>query len=247
MRSQELQAVILEIAGENRGLPRPPALASRLEKYLSERPERSRTIYPDERVVLQAICANIDAEADGIVAWRKLHDIDIVCGELRPRDFNPIDSAVSLNVGSSTIAYYDVNDLENGGSGVLVEINSRIFVATTAHTIPAQPNGRIGIARQLPTDLNANLPNIMSFDWPPDHDLIDVAYFEVEPCFVRDRLDKTPIPISRILPCGPGQPNHATFLCCYPADLIVTVHASGNSDGGCRLLRFASTAAVSHW
>ena len=27
----------------------------------------------------------------------------------------------------------------------------------------------------------------------------------------------------------------------------VTVHASGNSDGGCRLLRFASTAAVSHW
>lgn len=230
MNGSDYQEIISMLAA-NSGKTR-PVLTDQLSRFFAESESLNRAIYPDDRTIIEEICKNIDSEIVDSVAIAKIANVDSVLIEIGDPSFTVIHKAVSESLSNSTVTYYDPNDLSDSiATGVLIKIGERVFVATTAHSLPLRPLGRIEIASQTPTALSTIRPNILSSGRPDNSEAVDVAYFEVEPTFVSERLGKSPISLERVMPCGPGHANHATFVFGYPASLITKKQESVSAGG----------------
>ena len=136
--------------------------------------------------------------------------------------------ALGDNLRRHSVALVDLNGWRDrrfeDGSGVLVAIDARLFVATVAHIIPANPEKRIYSVPPEATALDAERLPILRHGktgWP------DVGFLELDPRLALSMLGKEAIGLDRISLRGPGDTNHPCFLFAYPFSLIRNPRCAG--------------------
>jgi len=193
-----------------------PRLDRRCKKAASE----DKPLYPDELDVLREACRKIDEEKDGGRAWQMVCDISMTgIGSQNP-EWKRMHSLVADNIHSCTAAYLTLNvQPPEAATGVFVGISHRVFLATTSHSIPQRPNGKLSFVGMRLKNLDDHVPAIADFGKDTDESLRDVAYLEIDPAFVT-KLGKAPLPLSRIYPCRAGQQKTWTIVGGYPSEII---------------------------
>lgn len=115
--------------------------------------------------------------------------------------FEQSNLAVHNHVYGFSLALMDDREAELG-SGTLVEVAGKWFVATAAHCIPASPTGRL---RLHSNQRQHTKGNILGFLKHGRHPTCDVGYLELDPSHARSYLTgKRPCPIARLYPAGIG-------------------------------------------
>lgn len=226
MRTAQLQELISMLAASSRRKQRPPVLLTRLKRHLAALERKGASLTPDERDVLQKMCEIIDAEKHGGEAWQLVKDISKMLTLSRQPESNEQQNAITHNLRTFTLAYQDLKE-SKVASGVLVDIGGRTFVATTAHSVPADPKTRLVMVGELPTDVYRAKPSIISFG-TTDPDTLDIGFMELDSSFVKDGLGKLALPLSRVFPCGPGQLDYATYVCGFPSEQVHTTMPSAS-------------------
>jgi hypothetical protein len=116
-----------------------------------------------------------------------------------------------------TGAFIDIESGSQAGSGTFITIDGRLFFATAAHTIPANPNGRLSFVTATLSNVDHSVFPILRFatagEWP------DVAYLEL-PSDVAVTLGKTPITLDRVSPRGHGYQDVLACLVGFPSALM---------------------------
>jgi hypothetical protein len=128
----------------------------------------------------------------------------------------------SATFSKPTIAYVNLKD-GKAASGTLIEVGERIFLATTAHSIPRRPVGTLSFVGNTATKIDRNIPPILSYAKEPDYQQRDVAYVELDREFVEVTFGKAAIPLQRVYPCATGQDNWWTIVAGYPCDEIRSI------------------------
>jgi len=180
------------------------------------------TVFPDEVDLLAEICRRIDNEPCGEAAWKQVANIELTGVYEQPPETNDAHLAISHNILSSTVAYINLKD-GRAASGVLVAVGDRVFLATSAHSVPARPAGNLSFVGNTSTKADANIPRILRSAKDPEDEQRDVAYVELEPGFVEGNFGKAAIPLSRVYPCRTGQDWWWTFVGGYPTDEIRSI------------------------
>jgi len=130
--------------------------------------------------------------------------------------------AVAQNLSKHTVAFVDLNTpLERMASGVLVSIGGHLFVATAAHAVPSQPEGRLSFVVPKTKAIGAGALPILrcgkiKSEWP------DVGFLELDLAGALVALDKEAIDLSQISVRGPGHPNCRCLLSGYSPTTIRT-------------------------
>ena len=215
MSREKIQDLIVELAGERVGAARPKEMLIRLPQFVIEKKQFSVFVYPDQVKVLEAICRLIDDEADANLAWEKVQRVEESGVYDQPPELDSLTQAVGHSILNSTIAYIDLKSRETA-TGVLIEIENRIFLATVAHSLPANPTGRLSFVGNKSTKYDENIPPVLSFGKDENHKLRDVGFVELERGFVEANFGKLPIPLSRVYPCGTGDEKAWTAVGGYP-------------------------------
>ncbi len=224
MRIERIQELIVELAGLPSANDRPPPLidAFRLAR-------ESHNWFPDEEEAIEAICRHIDETSDYARAWHMVSDISQTGHHRRPDELSELQIAVGFSVGNSTLAYIDVRT-GDVASGVLVNIEDRIFLATTSHSVPASPKGKLSIVCRKSTSINKNLaPIIDSAKWDYKETGWDAAYLELPADFAIGETGKFPISLDRIMPCGAGYEDRLTCVAGYPSSIIKDIERTDES------------------
>jgi hypothetical protein len=220
MNDQKFQELISQLAGPPSECSRPPKMRQRLDAFVSQLNESKVQVYPDDFKVLAHICDIVDAEPDRSEAWKIVNSIALAGIFKKDSTIGEIQLGASFMILNSTLAYLDMSVVtQDLASSVLVEIEDRVFLATTAHSIPDNPNGKLYFVSPDRTFILQNKLAIKSF---AKDDLLmrDVAFIEVDKAFVETKIKKVPIPLSRLLPCGIGQTDFLTLVAGYPASEI---------------------------
>lgn len=225
MGTQRIQELIVGLAGEVFQNERPPALLEKLDLFIEQINRETVTLFPDEIDVLREVCRLIDDEQDANIAWKKVGNVELTGVYEQPRELDQLLLSVSHNILNSTIAYINL-DTGEAASGVVIEIDNRILLATTAHSIPARPRGKLSFVGDHSTKIDENIPPILSSAKDPDYEHRDVAFVELERGFVEDNFGKSAIPLSRIYPCRTGQENWWTCIGGYPTEEIRNIDDS---------------------
>ncbi len=191
-------------------------MSYRLDDLVQRSNATTTTLFPDEVDLLAEICRRIDSELDGEIAWRQVADIELTGVYEQPPETKDAHLAISHSILRSTIAYINLRD-RTVASGILVAVGDRVFLATTAHSIPARPAGRLSLVGDKSTKIEENIPPILGSAKDPQEEQRDVAYVELDPAFVEGSFGKAAIPLSRVCPCGAGQDKWWTFLAGYPS------------------------------
>jgi hypothetical protein len=191
-------------------------MSGRLEELVRQSNSAEVTLFPDEVDLLAEICRRIDNEPDGEAAWRQVDGIELTGVFQQPPETNDVHRVIAHNILRSTIAYIDLK-YGKVASGVLVAVGDRVFLATTAHSVPARPTGRLSFVGDKSTSIEENIPRILGSAKDPQDEQRDVAYVELERAFVEDRFGKAAIPLSRVYLCGTGQNQLWTFVAGYPS------------------------------
>jgi hypothetical protein len=162
MRTNELQSVITTIAGARSGSGRPASMTEQLGQYVQRATQDDETIFPDELEVLSEICRVVDAESDADRAWRLALNIEETGVYKIPTQVEEQQWAVAHNLKNCTVAYIDIVT-SNSATGVLVQTDGRIFLATTAHSVPGAPAGWLSFVGNESSKIDGNIPEILSF------------------------------------------------------------------------------------
>lgn len=218
MKKSEIQRIILEMAGEQENL-RPPKLQDLLPGKLRSMAATGARIFPDEEEVLVELCKEIDQATNVDSAWELVNDVGKSLVYMHPPELNMYIEAVAFNVLNSTVSYLSPRS-GNVASGTLVEIDERIFVATTAHSVPSDPKGKLSFVGSKSEKIETSIPRILSFAKSDNIELCDVAFLEIEREYANDRIGKSPIPLSRISPRGVGYSKLWTSIAGFPADEV---------------------------
>lgn len=219
MGRTRIQELIIELAGKRTESSRPPNMRARLTKFVAKINQSSAVVYPDEIEVLEEICRLIDDESNGDLAWEKVQNVELSGVYNQPPELDSLTLAVGHSVLNSTVAYINIKSREIA-SGVLIDIENRIFLATAAHALPQNPIGNLSFVGNKSTRLDENIPSILSFGKEEQHKLRDVGFVELEPAFIETNCGKSPIPLSRIYPCQTGHESHWTCVGGYPGDEV---------------------------
>ena len=211
--------LIEELAGPRRN-SRPPGMELRLDRLCGKRRRAGAPLFPDEIDVLRFICREIDDEANASLAWQKVCDISQTRLDSQMAELPHVHSAIAANIHDCTTAYFQIgtNPLEVA-TGMFVGIGARVFLVTTAHSIPVKPNGKLSFVGMSSANVDENIPVIADFACDTDEAIRDVAFLEIDPAFV-PKLKKRPLPLSRIYPCGPGESNSLTVVSGYPSQIV---------------------------
>lgn len=218
MDTATLQATIVHLAG-SKSEGRPPRMADRLSKYVAAPDTPATSTQPDIVRSLRSICEKIDAEDDPRRAWAIVEDIELIVPKDRLEEMKHVQRAVADNIVRHSLAYINTKSSEGRiATGTLVAIGERCFLATTAHSVPSPPHGKLAFAgrEQIPF---SEIPEILS-SGKRDDEQCDVAYLELDPTYPVKRLDKHPIPLSRLHPIGLGNNNRWTFVAGYPSEVV---------------------------
>ena len=130
--------------------------------------------------------------------------------------------AVAQNLSKHTVAFVDLNKpLERMTSGVLVSIDGHLFVATAAHAVPSQPEGRLSFVVPTAKTTDAGAIPILrcgkiESEWP------DVGFLEIDPAGALPVLGKEAIGLDQISLRGAGHPECRCLLFAYPTEMIRT-------------------------
>jgi hypothetical protein len=128
--------------------------------------------------------------------------------------------AVHDEICRYTVVIVDLETWEIG-SGTLIRIGDRVFVATASHVLCQNPNGRIAVVtekngykhdRPLPTILRSGRKEIQG---------IDVGYLELDTVEVRDTMRNDVLPIDRVADLTTGDPNRFATLVGSPAERMM--------------------------
>ena len=221
MKAKDIQELVSELAGPVTSA-HPPRLLPLLARHVEEVNSEAVNIFPEEVRLLEAILTIIDQEPNDERAWAMVHDHEETRIYEQPAELTQIVRAVGKDLSLCTMAYINLRD-GTGASGVLVEIEGRLFVATTAHSIPSNPAGELSFIGSVPTPATENIPPIRNYKRGNSYEC-DVAYIELDRSFADERFGKRPIPLSRIKPVGTGHPTHWTMVCGFPTSEIRTIH-----------------------
>ncbi len=200
-----------------------------LKKHVAQANAHGTQLFPDELEVLAEICRKIDEEQNSQFAWKMVSDFEANCAMNRPEEFDELHHAVADNVQSSTIAYINLKSGKSA-TGILVEIDDRFFMATTAHSLPRSPVGNVSFVGRIPKPIDASAPCILSHGRDDNEELKDIAFLEIGREYTMG-LAETPISLSRILPCGAGQEKHLAFVCGYPTEFVQDVNIHQGASG----------------
>jgi hypothetical protein len=120
--------------------------------------------------------------------------------------------AVAQHLSKHTVAFVDLDKpLERMASGVLVSIEGHLFVATAAHAVPSQPEGRLSFVVPKTKTIDAGALPILrcgkiESEWP------DVGFLELDPAGAVPVLGKEAIDLNKISVRGPGHPECRCLL-----------------------------------
>ena len=221
MSSLKIQQWICQLAGDPTKARRPRKMLPRLDAFVRKTNKHEIQIYPEQAVVLAEICRLIDNEPHGPSAWEKAVDVDKSGVYKPPPAHDEAQFLVSSSVLDSTVAYINRHEREVA-TGVLVEVDRRIFLATTAHSVPANPQKKLSFVGRESTAVDDRIAPIISSGTDSDYKQRDVGFLELERDFVTHTLKKRPIPLSRVYPCGTGQEGFWTYVGGYPSSEVVT-------------------------
>lgn len=225
MKKADFQNVIEQLAGPRGKSKRPPKLRVRLDRRCRRRQSEGVPLFPDEIEVLRWISRAIDKERNGGLAWQMVRDISLTGIDSRGSELELVHTAIAANIHDCTVAYVKLNsDPLTVATGMFIAIGTRVFLATTSHSLPAKPEGKLSFVGMPLTSLNESIPTVVDFGKDADETKRDVAYLEIDPAFVR-RLDKHPLPLSRVYPCGTGQKKLFTIVSGYPSDRLRKIRA----------------------
>lgn len=127
--------------------------------------------------------------------------------------------AVAQDLSKHTVAFVDLNTpLGRMASGVLVSIGGHLFVATTAHAVPSQPEGRLSFVVPKTKAIDAGALSILrcgkiESEWP------DVGFLELDPAGALPALGKEAISLDQISLRGPGYPECRCLLFGYSSEM----------------------------
>jgi hypothetical protein len=216
MNKPEIESIIRELAGPRVDERRPPSTTKALEALLAQAsPDRLR-VYPDEAEVLREICGRIDAELDTAKAWQLVQRVDDTGVFDEPKEYRELHLAIGHNLLASTQAYVNLKTGKSA-SGITIDVNGRTILATTAHSISAQPAGHLSFVGKEHSSLDGNTTTIPRSGRDNDK---DVAFLELDREWVDQKLGKVVIPLARLNPCGTGHAGAWTMVCGYPTEEI---------------------------
>lgn len=106
-------------------------------------------------------------------------------------------------LNATTITMCDTKDPEFPiSSGTLVDIDSRVFVATAKHCIPRDPVGQLWI---LPDTPRLSAEGMLGFEGVWRHPSLDVGLLELTPDALHNYLpNKKPCSFNKVRPLGMG-------------------------------------------
>ncbi|MEX0936606.1 MAG: hypothetical protein WDZ59_02015 [Pirellulales bacterium] len=222
MSHSEFQSLIAMLAGtcDRRSRPRP--LVREVKRLKKANDIVGRRLFPDEYVYLRTIAEEIDHEKDGSAAWELVEDIRRCKSLGRPDNLDVAFPALATHVQAMTVplivnAGPSADNLGTVGSGTLISIGDRTFIATASHHIPKDADKAVSFINA--TEQRLESAKLICYGRMPG-DSPDVAFVEIDPDFVINSLGKSPVGLERVYPIGPGQPNQLAFLAGFPRDLI---------------------------
>jgi hypothetical protein len=129
--------------------------------------------------------------------------------------------AVHQHVGSFAVSLIDIRDDEMPiSSGTLIEIGNRLLVATAAHCIPANPNGRLWLLGESPRKPQDGMLGILAHG---KHAVEDVGFLEIDPSAAkRYFVNKLACALNRLSPSGWGEANSLATVVGTPAARVDT-------------------------
>jgi hypothetical protein len=105
-------------------------------------------------------------------------------------------------------------------SGTVITIGDRLFVATAAHAIPNNPEGRLWMLPGQPRRAEDGILGFVNFGKvASEHP--DVGFLELTPESAAGYLEFEPCPIEQIRPVGRGRENKVVVLMGFPAENAV--------------------------
>ncbi len=210
MKVNGIQSVISQIAGSEIPRERP---APMLPMFASCIAEWGNRIAPDEVSVLNELCRRVDSENNCDAAWAIVRDVESAMNAAMPPEFRMLSEAVTRSVHDCTVIYENVAAKEYA-TGILVAIESRCFLATTAHSLPKTWTNGLSIFGYNSRSASVQGPPRFGCDEANNR---DVAFVELDPALPQLLLKK-PMPLERIHPCGPGKERHWTFVLGFPTE-----------------------------
>lgn len=131
-------------------------------------------------------------------------------------------------------------------SGTVLEIASRIFVATAAHVIPSNPEGRLWLLPDQPRSSREGRLGFESFGRHPDY---DVGFLELTPSAMREQLPRIiPSSLQAIRLLNSGSTSSLSTLVGNPVQFIRSEHFRNEPAIGLRVIAFTTIVrAVEDW
>jgi hypothetical protein len=161
--------------------------------------------------------------------------------------------AIGANLVASTIVFLNTTKKEVG-SGVVVEIKGRMFIATASHVIPRNPDGKLSFIGQKPFSEEEGKRRILSFGRVPPSGINaiprpDVGFIELLPEDVIENLRSAAIPLQRIWLGRSGDPDSYCFTVGCPATLLKKVQhrSSRNAQAFVPIEYITAPLAVANW
>ena len=214
MKPDHLQHIITGMAGRFGSRTRPLKLERRIRSLQDQDNVFGIKVFASDWNTVRQVCQKIDEERDAEHAWRMVSNVMEYCGRSLPAQMKAVHEAVSTNIEESTVLYFHRTKRELA-SGVLIEIDNRLFVATTSHLIPLNDAvAKLMLVPHTPVDTSTLTVRILDVVCD-DNRANDLALLEIEPKGA-SVLKKTAIQLSRIDPSGPVRPTHSVLLGGYP-------------------------------
>lgn len=147
--------------------------------------------------------------------------------------------ALHQHVFRHSVSFLRVDKMELA-SGTLVQIADRVFVATTAHTIPHNADeSTIWLLPGVPRQKDEDVPKIINSGKIDSH-RPDVAFMELEGDSALSYLEKSACDISRFRQQGIGRPNRLVSLVGSPGNAINHVKVNGSPGINVKVISYST-------
>src|ERR1019366_394250 len=132
----------------------------------------------------------------------------------------PMAKAVHDEICRYSVVIVDLETWEIG-SGTLIRIGDRVFVATAGHVLCQNANGRLAIlSEKNGYRRDGPRPAILKSGYKESQG-IDVGYLELDPIVVRDVMHNEVLPIDRVADLETGDPKRFSTLVGSPGERMV--------------------------
>ena len=125
--------------------------------------------------------------------------------------------AIHKLISSFTVSMLDTVTKELG-SGTLIQVENRVFIATARHCVPTSPNERLWILPERPRSMDDGM---LGFVRSKRHPAMDLAFLELTPDSVAEYLPRHQCcTLTNLSNRGYGRANRAIVVCGSPVQFV---------------------------